>query len=87
MAEFLASPLASIIFLLALTATLIAVGIYVIGKVRAGTREEDLKSSELLTHFQELHEQGELDEKEFRKIKAMLAAKLQQELKAAEKPR
>jgi hypothetical protein len=34
-----------------------------------------------------LHEQGELNDKEFRKIKAMLAAKLQQELKAAEKPR
>jgi uncharacterized membrane protein len=85
MAEFLSTPLASIVFLLALTATLIAIGIYVISKVRAGAREDDLKSSELLTNFQELHEQGELDDKEFRKIKSMLAARLQQELKQNDK--
>ena len=85
MAEFLSNPLASIVFLVALTATLIAVGIYVIGRVPSGAREDDLKSSELLTNFQELHAQGELDDKEFRTIKAMLAARLQQELKETDK--
>lgn len=84
MSEFLQSPTASIIFLLALTATLIAIGVYVIGKVRAGTREETIKSSEYLTNFQELHAQGELNDEEFRTIKAMLSARLQQELKNQE---
>jgi uncharacterized membrane protein len=86
-AEFLSSPVASILLLLALTATLFAVGVYVIGKVRAGVREREPKSSELLTNFQEMHAQGELDDEEFRTIKAMLAAKLQQELNDTDKPR
>jgi uncharacterized membrane protein len=85
MSEFLQGPIASLIFLLALTATLIAVGIYVIGKVRAGMRDEGIKSSEYLTNFQELHARGELNDEEFRTIKAMLSARLQQELKSQER--
>ncbi len=79
-AEFLSSPVASIVFLLALSATLVAVGVYVIGKFRAGIRDREPQSSEWLTNFQEMHDQGELNEEEFRTIKAMLAARLQQEL-------
>lgn len=86
-AEFVSSPAASIVFLLALTAALLAVGVYLIGKVRAGLRERELKASEWLTNFQEMHAQGELDDEEFRTIKAILAAKLQQELNEADKPR
>jgi len=86
-AEFLSSPVASIVFLLALTATLLAVGAYVIGKVRAGFRQREPKSSEWLTNFQEMHAQGELNDEEFHTIKAMLAAKLQQELNETDKPR
>ncbi len=85
--EFLSSPAASILFLLAMTATLLAVGVYVIGRVRGGLREREPKSSELLTNFQQLHAQGELDDEEFRTIKAMLTAKLQQELNETDKPR
>jgi len=87
MAEFLSSPLASIVFLLALTATLIALGVYVIGKVRAGMRQSEPQSSEWLTNFKEMHAQGELDDEEFRTIKSMLAARLQQELNNTDKPR
>lgn len=86
-AEFLSSPVASIVFLLALTATLLAVGVYVIGKFRSGLREREPKASEWLTNFQEMHTQGELDDEEFRTIKAMLAAKLQQELNKTDEPR
>jgi hypothetical protein len=85
--EFLSSPAASILFLVSVTATLVVVGVYVIGKVRGGLREREPKSSELLTNFQELHAQGELDDEEFRTIKAMLSAKLQQELNEADKTR
>jgi hypothetical protein len=85
--EFLSTPVASILFLVALTATLLATGVYVIGKVRAGFHEREPKSSEWLTNFQELHAQGELNDEEFRTIKVMLAAKLQQELNETDKPR
>ena len=81
MAEFLRSPLASIVLLLALTATLVAVGVYVIGKVRASLKREEPDASAWLSKFKELHAQGELSDQEFQTIKAMLAERLQRELK------
>ena len=80
MAEFLASPLASVVFLFTLTAVLVAVGIFVIRKVRAGINERDLDSSEHLSEFRELYARGELDEDEYKTIKATLTTRLQKEL-------
>ena len=80
MAEFLGSPLASVVFLLALTAALVAVGVYVIGKVRAGLYKQEPKSSASLTKFRELHAKGDLNDAEFRTIKALLAERLQHDL-------
>jgi uncharacterized membrane protein len=80
MADFLQTPLASIVLLIALTATLVAVGIYVIAKVRTSTREEVAPTSESMTYFQNLHAQGGLSDEEYRTIKAKLAARLQDEL-------
>ncbi len=80
MAEFLASPLAQVVFLLALTAILIVVGVYVINKVRSGIHEQTPGSSEYLTEFRELYVRGELDEHEYKTIKASLATRLQKEL-------
>lgn len=85
MAEFLGSPLASVVFLLALLASLVAVGVYVIGKVRASMKRPEPGASEWLTKFQELHVQGELSDEEFRTIKALLAARLQRELNGSDK--
>jgi len=86
MAEFLGSPHATIVFLLALTATLIAGGIYVIGRVRAGINAKEPPANELLTKFKELHAQGELSDEEYRTIKAMLAERLQRELNSTDEP-
>ncbi len=86
MAEFMGSPLALVVFLLALTAALVAVGVYVIGKVRAGLKREELDSSAWLTKFKELHAQGELSDEEFQIIKAMLAKRLQHELNDTDAP-
>jgi uncharacterized membrane protein len=80
MAEFLSSPLASVVFLFALTAALVAIGIFIIGKVRAGINEREPDSSEHLTEFRELYARGELDEQEFKTIKATLTTRLQKEL-------
>jgi hypothetical protein len=87
MAEFLGSPQATIVFLLALTATLIAGGIYVIGRVRAGINAKEPPANEWLTKFKELHAQGELSDEEYRTIKAMLAERLQRELNITDEPR
>jgi len=86
MAEFLGSPLVSVVFLLALTAVLIAVGAYVIGKVRAGLKQQEPDASAWLSKFKELHAVGQLSDEEFRTIKAMLAKRLQHELNDTDAP-
>ena len=80
MTEFLSSPLASVIMLVALTASLVAIGIYVIGRVRAGIRSKEPPANEWFTKFKELHAKGELSDEEYRTIKSMLAERLQEEL-------
>jgi hypothetical protein len=81
MAEFLSSPLASVVFLLALTGALIAIGIFIVSKVRADMNGGEPDASEHLTDFRELFDRGELDEKEYKTIKATLTTRLQKELK------
>lgn len=81
MSDFLAGPLAAIVLLVALTAALVAIGAYVISKVRASYREEQTSASDWMTSFKEIHSQGELTDQEYRTIKAMLAERLQHEIK------
>ena len=80
MADFLQTPFASIVLLLAFTAVLVVVGIYIIAKVRADARDDTTPTSESLTYFQNLHAQGGLSDEEYRTIKAKLAVRLQDEL-------
>ncbi len=72
---------AGLVLSIATTAVLVAVGVYVVGRVRAGLREDDVPSSELLTNFRELHAQGVLSDEEYRTIRATLSARMQQEIK------
>ena len=81
MAEFLATPLASMIVLMALGVVLVAVGFYVIGRVRGAMRRTDPQTSEWLSKFKELNAKGELSDEEYRTIKSVLAERLQRELK------
>jgi uncharacterized membrane protein len=87
MAEFLGSPLASVVILAAVAGSLIAVGIYVIARVRASIGGKEPPASEWLTKFKELHAQGELSDEEYRTIKAMLAERFQQEISDTDKMR
>jgi uncharacterized membrane protein len=87
MAEILSSPLVGVVFLLALVAILVAIGVYVIGRIRAEIHESEPKASEWLSNFREMHAQGELEDEEYRTIKAVLSERLQHELNDAEKPR
>jgi hypothetical protein len=82
MAEFLTTPTAYVVLLLAALGVLVALGVYVIGKVRQDLTQDAPGASELLSKFRDLHSQGGLSDKEYRTIKAMLAEPLKQELKA-----
>lgn len=66
---------------LAVLAAGVAAAVYVIGKIRPRSAQQELATSELLTNFRELHARGELSDAEFRTIKTSLAARLQAELK------
>ena len=65
----------------AVGAALVAIGVYIVSKVRAGFRDDVSLASRLVNDFRELHSQGELSDQEFRTIKTMLAARMQQEFK------
>jgi uncharacterized membrane protein len=84
MAEFSNSPLAQLIWLSAVLGALVVVGVYVIGKVRAGIAAKESPASEWLTKFEELHARGELSDEEYRTIKAVLAERLQRELNSTD---
>jgi uncharacterized membrane protein len=81
MANFLESVPAKVVVAAALVAIVVAIGIYVVGRVRNSFREDGVTTNDLLTNFRELHSRGELSEAEYRTIKAMLSARLQEELK------
>ncbi len=70
---------AQVVIWLALLASLVIVGIYVVRKVRDGFADRGPESSEMLTSFRELHSQGQLSDMEYRNIKTKLAGRLQHE--------
>ena len=69
-----------LVILLALVMVLAAVAVYVIGKVRAASVQQECSASELLSKFREMHRQGHLSDEEFRTIKTALAPRLREEL-------
>ena len=81
MPDFLKSAPAQLVFWVAATATLVAIGIYVVGRVRVGMRTTETPVSDMLTNFRELHSRGELSDGEYRTIKATLSARLEREIK------
>ena len=81
MPEFLQTAPAQIVIWFAAAAIVVAIGIYVVGRVRAGMRTTETPVNDMLTNFRELHSRGELSDGEYRTIKATLSAKLDQEIK------
>ena len=63
---------------------LIVVGWYVVGRFRDNADDDRLTANELLTNFQELHHQGDINDAEYRTIKTALGAKLREELEDSE---
>jgi uncharacterized membrane protein len=75
---------AQIVLWLAVLAALVAVGVYVVGKVRQIAASDQPQSSEMMSKFRDLHSQGDLTDEEFRTIKNKLAGRLQGELRRSE---
>lgn len=75
------NPIVEVLLWLGVAVLLTAVAVYFIVKLRQEALQPELSSDELLTNFHELHSQGELSDEEYRTIKAVLAERLQRELK------
>jgi uncharacterized membrane protein len=81
MGELFEGRAAELIIWAAVCASVIAVGIYVIGKLRGLSAQQEPSAHELISKFRDSHSKGELSDAEFREIKTRLAARLQEELK------
>ncbi len=82
--EILQNPVAQLIIWVALGAILLAVALYIIGKIRGQVYQREPIASELMSKFRDLHSRGELSDAEFRTIKTTLAAQLREELRDSE---
>lgn len=63
-------------------ALLIAVALMVVRKLRDQTVGNKQTASDLLTNFQDMNQQGEFSDAEFRKIKSVLGNQLQRDVKS-----
>jgi hypothetical protein len=75
------SSLATLAVLSGILIALVAIGIYLIGKFRARPHDARIETNQLLSNFDEMHDQGVLSDAEYRTIKSMLVERLQTELK------
>lgn len=80
MYEFLSSTPAQLIIWLTALAVLTVIGVFVVQKFRGQTGKDQLDANQLLTNFRDLHDEGDISEKEFRNIRTVLGDKLQQQL-------
>lgn len=87
MTEGFESSFPVLVIWLAILAILIAIGVYVIARVRSMAKGGDTTGNQWLTKFRDLHSEGGLSDEEYRTIKSVLAQRLQQQLSGAEEPR
>ena len=80
MLKFLTTTEAQAVLYVAALLILMTIGYYIVLRFRDRTDEDQLTTSELLTNFREIHQQGDINDTEYRTIKTTLGAKLQDEL-------
>ena len=85
MFDFFATTAGQLTVSLLVLALLVAVALMVVRKLRDQTVGNRQSTSDLLTNFQELNQQGEFSEAEFRKIKSVLGNQLQKDVKSGNK--
>lgn len=60
---------------------LVTIAVVVLGKLRGNARQTEDTAGELLSNLQDLRQEGDISDAEYRTIKAVLGAKLQQRIK------
>ena len=80
MREFLQTAMVQYVLAAAVIAMMVAVGYYIVGKVRDQAIDDSLSTHDLLTGFRDLHQEGSLSEAEFKEIRSVLGKKVQAEL-------
>ena len=80
MLKFLTTTEAQAVLYVAALLILMTMGCYIVLRFRDRTDEDQLKANELLTNFREIHQQGDINDTEYRTIKTTLGVKLQDEL-------
>jgi len=60
---------------------LVIVGVLVVQRFRGGAADKGTSANELLANFQEMQSRGDISDADYRKIKSVLRAELQSELK------
>jgi uncharacterized membrane protein len=84
MGTFLQEPTARLIIWMAVFAMLVAVGVFLVARIRRNLQaESEPVTSDLMTNFREMYWQGELSDEEYQSIKNKLANRMQSELKDA----
>ncbi|MCP4193287.1 MAG: hypothetical protein GY768_21965 [Planctomycetaceae bacterium] len=78
--DFLRSPQARLVILLAILAILSVIGVYVVRRFRDESEDTET-SSTMLTKFREMRHRGVLSDTEFRDIKTILAEEIQAKVK------
>ena len=84
MKDFLLTTPAQLVIWTTVLLVLMTIAWYVVGRFRDNADDDRLTANEMLTNFEELHHQGDIDDAEYRTIKTALGAKLRQELEDAE---
>jgi uncharacterized membrane protein len=60
---------------------LVIIGVLVVQRFRGGAADKGTSANDLLSNFQEMQSRGDISDADYRKIKSVLGAKLQSELK------
>ncbi len=80
MLDFLQTPTGKVVIMLSLLAILVIVGVYVVLKLRGRIGNDQPNAQDMMTNFREMHDQGEISDVEFRKLKTVLGDKMHEEL-------
>ena len=80
MSEFLSSTQAQLVIWMTGLAVLTAIGVFLVKKFRDQNDDDQQDANEMLSNFRDLHDEGDISEREYRNIKTVLGDKLQEEI-------
>ena len=84
MLEFLREPEPQAVIWTAVLLILVIISCYIVKRFRDQIGDDRPTASDWMANFREIHDGGDISEKEFRTIKTVLGDQVQEELKDAE---